>query len=161
MTVFGTKNELPLKNHSVHSFFLKILPLVAFAVPLALLYLLNPMDTYLNVSAQQSFELMWKGRTFQLFFIWLIALEFILGWETITSKINLQNKPRLAALCSCPVASSIVCAFGIFGFKRCHRRLVTAEWSCFCRFYAACHRIPCLFSYLSLDAFACRLAKRA
>jgi thaumarchaeosortase len=52
---------------------LKILPLVAFAVPLLWLYLLQP----------GSFELMWKGRTFQLFFIWLIALELILGWESL------------------------------------------------------------------------------
>ncbi|UCF44677.1 MAG: archaeosortase/exosortase family protein [Candidatus Bathyarchaeota archaeon] len=29
---------------------------------------------------------MWKGRTFQLFFIWLIALELILNWETIQPK---------------------------------------------------------------------------
>jgi thaumarchaeosortase len=35
---------------------------------------------------------MWKGRTFQLFFIWLVALEFILSWETIKLKINRQNK---------------------------------------------------------------------
>lgn len=98
MDVFGIKNDAaPAKNTRYIAFLLKVLPLVAFAVPLAVLYLLNPMDTYLNVSAQQSFELMWKGRTFQLFFIWLIALEFILSWETITSKINLQNKPRLAA----------------------------------------------------------------
>jgi exosortase/archaeosortase family protein len=52
---------------------LKLLPLVAFAVPLLWLYLLDA----------GSFELMWKGRTFQLFFIWLIALELILSWETI------------------------------------------------------------------------------
>jgi thaumarchaeosortase len=38
---------------------------------------------------------MWKGRTFQLFFVWLVALEFILSWETIQSKINWQNKKRL------------------------------------------------------------------
>jgi thaumarchaeosortase len=52
---------------------LKLLPLVAFAVPLLWLYLLDA----------GSFELMWKGRTFQLFFIWLIALELILGWESL------------------------------------------------------------------------------
>jgi thaumarchaeosortase len=52
---------------------LKLLPLVAFAVPLLWLYLLDA----------GSFELMWKGRTFQLFFVWLIALELILSWETI------------------------------------------------------------------------------
>jgi thaumarchaeosortase len=38
---------------------------------------------------------MWKGRTFQLFFIWLVALEFILSWETFQSKINLHKKGRV------------------------------------------------------------------
>ena len=76
------------------SFLLKILPLIAFTFPLVLLYFLNPMDPYLKVSVQTSFELMWKGRTFQLFFIWLIALEFILSWEAIKTKIDLKNKAR-------------------------------------------------------------------
>jgi thaumarchaeosortase len=60
-----------LKKHE--NTLLKLLPLLAFAVPLLWLYLLYPA----------SFELMWKGRTFQLFFIWLIALELILSWENI------------------------------------------------------------------------------
>ena len=51
----------------------RLLPLVAFAVPLLWLFLLNP----------GSFELMWKGRTFQLFFVWLILLELILGWVSL------------------------------------------------------------------------------
>ena len=63
-----------LKKHA-HSL-MKLLPLLAFAVPLLGLYFLDP----------GSFELMWKGRTFQLFFIWLIALELILGWETLQTK---------------------------------------------------------------------------
>src|SRR5208283_5886325 len=76
----------------------KLLPLLAFAVPLALLFLLNPADPYLQVSPQASFQLMWKGRTFELFFIWLIALEFILNWEIFKSKISKQNKAKLAAV---------------------------------------------------------------
>ena len=56
-----------------HANALKLLPLVAFAVPLLWLFLLDA----------GSFELMWKGRTFQLFFVWLIALELILGWESL------------------------------------------------------------------------------
>jgi len=44
------------------------------------------------MSPQASFEAMWKGRTFQLFFIWLIALEFILDWEVLKLRINQQNK---------------------------------------------------------------------
>lgn len=48
-----------------------LIPLIAFVIPLIWLYNLDPL----------SFENMWKGRTFQLFFVWLIGLELILGWE--------------------------------------------------------------------------------
>jgi thaumarchaeosortase len=96
MVVFGLTHEpAPLQTKRIEYFLLKVLPLIAFAVPLAVLYLLNPADTYLKVSAQASFELMWKGRTFQMFFLWLIALEFILSWEAIQSKINTKNKAHL------------------------------------------------------------------
>ena len=88
----GMKNESSPKNKGYLNTFIKLLPLIAFVVPLALLFLLNPADPYLNLSAQDSFQSMWKGRTFQLFFIWLIALEFILSWETIKLKITRQNK---------------------------------------------------------------------
>jgi thaumarchaeosortase len=74
---------------------LKAMPLIAFTVPLLFLFILNPADMYLgSMSPQASFEAMWKGRTFQLFFIWLIALEFILDWEVLKLRINLQNKTR-------------------------------------------------------------------
>lgn len=85
-----------IKSHS--DTVIKLLPLFAFIAPLALLYLLNPLDPYLKLSARDSFELMWKGRTFQLFFIWLMALEFILNWESIKPKISKQNKTKLLAV---------------------------------------------------------------
>jgi thaumarchaeosortase len=91
IVVFGVKNEAA---HRMTRILIKTLPLVAFAVPLAVLYTLNPMDPYLNVSTQDSFQLMWKGRTFLLFFLWLVALEFILSWETIKTKINLHEKTQ-------------------------------------------------------------------
>jgi hypothetical protein len=69
--VTATQNFL--KNEKTISLLLKLLPIVAFAVPLLWLYFLDA----------NSFELMWKGRTFQLFFIWLVGLELILGWETL------------------------------------------------------------------------------
>jgi thaumarchaeosortase len=87
---------LKIKSHS--DLIIKLLPLFAFAVPLAILYFLNLPDPYLGPSSQYSFQLMWKGRTFQLFFVWLIALEFILSWETIKTKINKQNKAGLIAV---------------------------------------------------------------
>jgi thaumarchaeosortase len=76
----------------------KLLPLIAFAAPMALLFILNPSDSYLQVNVQASFQLMWKGRTFQLFFVWLVALEFILNWDIFKPKINKQNIGKLAAL---------------------------------------------------------------
>lgn len=94
-------NSAPkIKWHS--DVIIKLIPLFAFVIPLVLLYALNPFDPYLNLTAQDSFQLMWKGRTFQLFFIWLIALEFILGWETIKPKIS---KKSTAILCAVAVAS--------------------------------------------------------
>jgi thaumarchaeosortase len=75
-----------LKKH--RSTLLKLLPLLAFAVPFIWLYYLHP----------GSFELMWKGRTFQLFFVWLIALELILDWENLQqSKINRLFSARTIA----------------------------------------------------------------
>jgi thaumarchaeosortase len=70
------------------SFLLKLLPLVAFAFALLWLYFLEPA----------SFELMWKGRTFQLFFIWLIGLELIFGWESLQeSKLHKMVSARTFA----------------------------------------------------------------
>ena len=76
-----------LKAHT--STLMRLVPLLAFAVPFLWLYYLSPA----------SFELMWKGRTFQLFFIWLIALELILDWEKLqTSKIRKLFSARTVAL---------------------------------------------------------------
>lgn len=64
-------------------------PLVAFAVPLIWLHVLSPT----------SFDTMWKGRAFQLFFVWLILLELILGWEPLQkTKLNKPTKLRVTAL---------------------------------------------------------------
>jgi len=75
----------------------KLLPFFAFAIPLAALFLLNPADPYLQVNVQASFQLMWKGRTFELFFVWLILLEFILNWDAFKPKISKQDRLKLAA----------------------------------------------------------------
>jgi thaumarchaeosortase len=79
----------PLKKHA--NLLLRLLPIVAFAVPLLWLYLLEPA----------SFEAMWKGRTFQLFFVWLVSLELVLGWESFP-------KFRLSKLASTRTIAFIV-----------------------------------------------------
>jgi len=54
-----------------------------------MLYIVDPV----------SFNLMWKGRTFYLFFLWLPFLELILAWEKLTQK-NLASlkKFRIVAI---------------------------------------------------------------
>lgn len=86
--------DAPKPSQPAVTYLLKLLPIAAFGVPLLVLFLLNPAEPY-NVTVQDSFELMWKGRTFMLFFIWLITLEYILGWEKF--QINLRNKTLIAA----------------------------------------------------------------
>jgi exosortase/archaeosortase family protein len=51
----------------------KLLPLFSFIVPVVILYFLDPMV----------FEKTWKGRIFYIFFLWLVSLETILGWEEL------------------------------------------------------------------------------
>ncbi|MCW4006696.1 MAG: archaeosortase/exosortase family protein [Candidatus Bathyarchaeota archaeon] len=68
--------------------FLKLLPVVVFAAAFLWLYFLDA----------SSFELMWKGRTFQLFFIWLVCLELFLGWEELQPKKFAKFSVRTVAL---------------------------------------------------------------
>jgi thaumarchaeosortase len=66
----------------------KLLPTFALVVPILILYCLYP----------SSFEIMWKGRTFYLFFLWLIFLEIILEWEKVPKdKVGRLSSPRTMA----------------------------------------------------------------
>jgi len=66
----------------------KLSPVFSFIVPFLILYLLYP----------NSFEATWKGRTYYLFFLWLVSLEIILGWEEIqTSKVDKLRSIRAFA----------------------------------------------------------------
>jgi len=48
----------------------------SFLAPITVLFFLDPA----------SFQLTWKGRTFYLFFLWLIILELFLSWEDFQPK---------------------------------------------------------------------------
>jgi thaumarchaeosortase len=88
---------------------MKLVPLAAFAVPLLWLYLLEPA----------TFELMWKGRTFQLFFIWLVGLELILGWEDLKElKIhNVLSTRTIALIASLSLPTIYVAASYYWGLN--------------------------------------------
>jgi thaumarchaeosortase len=94
----------------------KVLPLIAFTLPLLFLYMVNPSDPYLQLSGQDSFNLMWKGRTFQLFFIWLIGLELVLAWESVPERrIKKLASPRTAlfvATLALPTLYLLACYYG-------------------------------------------------
>ena len=84
----------------------KLLFVVSFAVPLLWLYLLDA----------GSFELMWKGRTFQLFFIWLVGLELILGWESLREiKIGKLWSVRALAFAVSLVLPTAYVASSVYG----------------------------------------------
>jgi thaumarchaeosortase len=140
----GLKTE-PSQN-DYKAFLLKVLPLAAFMVPMAAVYLANPFDAGLNVSAQASFELMWKGRTFQLFFIWLISLELILGWENIALKNNLQNKTRLALFVAALVLPSLYVLLEFLGLNN-----ALAAW-CSQSGVAFSGSMPLAIEYLAFSA---------
>jgi thaumarchaeosortase len=57
-------------------FLIFLMIFTGFAVPFAILYQLDA----------NSFNLTWKGRTFYLFFLWLVTLELILDWEKFQAK---------------------------------------------------------------------------
>jgi exosortase/archaeosortase family protein len=82
----------------------KILPILPFAISFLILYYLYPA----------SFEATWKGRTFYLFFLWLVGLETILNWEELTAeKWQLKSTKTIATVitCSLPIVFVIVSNF--------------------------------------------------
>jgi thaumarchaeosortase len=71
-----------LGRHGYFSMFLLIF--LSFAIPFAILYQLDA----------QSFYATWKGRTFYLFFLWLVVLELAMDWEKFQARK--QGALRLA-----------------------------------------------------------------
>jgi thaumarchaeosortase len=139
-----------LKNRDLSAVLFKILPLAAFVAPMALLYFLNPFDPFLKLSAQDSFQLMWKGRTFLLFFVWLMALELILSWESIESKIRKHNKVTiLSYVLSLLLPSMWVIAENYFGLNS-----VIANWASQSG-VAFSDSMPLAFEYLAFSFFFC------
>ncbi|HVP16419.1 MAG TPA: exosortase/archaeosortase family protein [candidate division Zixibacteria bacterium] len=76
------------RSRKTTNILLKLLPLLAFVIPITVLYFLDPVV----------FEKTWKGRIFYTFFLWLISLEIILGWEELQAgKIKKTRSIRTCA----------------------------------------------------------------
>jgi exosortase/archaeosortase family protein len=88
-----------LKKNS--STIIKLTPILAIIVPFAILYVYQgvahppyPYMYYGTPTYVDTFGVLWKGRAFYLFFLWLFALEMILGWEEIQAAISKIKSPR-------------------------------------------------------------------
>lgn len=93
-----------------HGHYLTILIIfLSFAIPFTLLYCLDA----------QSFNQTWKGRTFYLFFIWLIILETIMSLDKLQLKItDKSNIIRIIALAiTLLLPTSYVVAANFFGLN--------------------------------------------
>lgn len=86
----------------------KMLPILPFGISLLILYYLYPA----------SFESTWKGRTFYLFFLWLIALETILNWEELTTeKWRLKSTKTVLTVITCVLPMIYVIISNFFGLN--------------------------------------------
>ncbi|MGC9094157.1 MAG: exosortase/archaeosortase family protein [Candidatus Bathyarchaeia archaeon] len=63
----------------------RVFPIFAFIIPLAILYALYPK----SFEGDPSWEGSWQGRFFYIFFIWLAFSDIVLNWEQIQAgKVN-------------------------------------------------------------------------
>jgi len=81
---------------------IKLLPLFAFIVPFLILYfyqdIAHPPYPYYYRSYTNTFEVTWKGRTFYIFFLWLVSLEMISSWDRLQlSKVDKLRSIRTVA----------------------------------------------------------------
>jgi len=83
-----SSKETKILRHKIKSAAVISLPIIAFIIPMLILYYLEP----------GYFEKTWQGRTYQLFFLWILALEIVLSWEELQAvKINKIKSVRAMA----------------------------------------------------------------
>jgi thaumarchaeosortase len=74
---------------------LRVTPVLSFIIPFIVFYL------YQNSAYpfyENTFEMTWKGRTFYIFFVWLVMLEAIMNWEKLrVAKVNKLRSLRTIA----------------------------------------------------------------
>lgn len=61
-------------------FLLRVAPVLSFMVPFIVFYLYQDSAYPFY---DKTFEMTWKGRTFYIFFVWLVMLEIIMNWEKL------------------------------------------------------------------------------
>ncbi|MEM3797233.1 MAG: hypothetical protein QXY74_02210 [Candidatus Bathyarchaeia archaeon] len=82
----------------------KLIPVFAFISPFLILYYFYPA----------SFDMTWKGRTYYLFFTWLMVLETIISWEELEGdkfKKNIMKALLLLISCAIPTIYAVVTSY--------------------------------------------------
>jgi thaumarchaeosortase len=104
-----TEEEGKLQRaHGSYILLRKTLPVLSLAVPLASLYFLYP----------ESFEATWIGRTYYLFFMWILFLETFLVSEDLDGRISrLQPLRGLGLLVALPLPTLYVLAANHYGLS--------------------------------------------
>lgn len=73
-----------LKASTTVKMIIKCLPILSFTAAFGILYFLYP----------QSFEMTWEGRTYYLFFLWLMFLETILNENELRFQLSKLKSAR-------------------------------------------------------------------
>ncbi|MEM2337320.1 MAG: archaeosortase/exosortase family protein [Candidatus Bathyarchaeia archaeon] len=82
----------------------KLIPVFAFISPFLILYYFYPA----------SFDMTWKGRTYCLFFTWLMVLETIISWEELEGdkfKKNIMKALLLLISCVIPTIYAVITSY--------------------------------------------------
>lgn len=99
--------ELKMDNRSMKScfsFIRNVWPILAFIMPVMLLYVSNPG----SFEGDATWVGSWQGRFFYIFFLWLLALETILDWETLgKTRISRTNSTKTVALTAASLSPTV------------------------------------------------------
>jgi len=110
---------------------LNLLPIIAFAIPFIMLYLIQ------DVAFSYSFEATWKGRAFYIFFIWFSVLEMIVSWEKLQPKAFKRPKyvRTIALILALSLPTIYVVVSNFYGLNEAiyewskSNRIAGAEWA--------------------------------
>jgi exosortase/archaeosortase family protein len=116
--------------------FKKTLPILSFIIPLIILYFFGSIGSGETLEVGPLvFEKSWKGRIFYVFFLWLVSMELILGWEKIQSKLTRVFSARTIAFVLVLLLPTIyVVAANFYGLNSiivdlaASRNLLLASW---------------------------------
>lgn len=102
---------------------MKVLPILSFTLPFVMLYCFQNLA---YPRYENTFEMTWKGRTFYIFFIWLVSLEIITNWERLqTIKVEkLRSKRTWIFIFSLLLPTLYVVASNFFGLN-----VIILDWA--------------------------------